>query len=134
MFAPALKSDTNATERSIITGILRLTGPNEPTPAPILALITASSANSNGEATSGNFSALISFNSWSPRITNATNGCSSLAPFTIKVLTVFSIGKLNCSTNSAIVFAFGVSTNSIAFVGAARSPIATASANSMFAA
>ncbi|CSI50525.1 Uncharacterised protein [Vibrio cholerae] len=67
---------------------------------------------------------------------SATIGASiSSEALTNKVFTVFSIGRPCCSTNSAMVFALGVSTKVIACVGAGRSIAgATASAFSMLAA
>ena len=136
MLAPAPKSDAQATARSITIGIGRLTGPREPGPAPTIARISSSVAMVRGEATSGCFSALISFNSWSPRTRRATiSESTSSDALTIKVLIVFSIGRLCCSTSAAMVLASGVSTKRISSVGASGAALgAIASAISTLAA
>ncbi|MNC45311.1 hypothetical protein D3C75_942650 [compost metagenome] len=128
------KSLIRATERSITHSSGRFSGPSEPAPAPIASRRSASVAMTSGSATCSSLAALISFSSWSPRTTRATSLPSS-APRTIRVLTVFSIGRPKFSTSWAMVLAFGVSTRRSSSVGAGRTVSrGMASAFSMLAA
>ena len=116
--APALKSLTTAAARSTIIGRPRPTGPGEPArhrprhgSGPL--------AIGSGLATSGCFSALIvqlmvTTQQQRPGRFDAFGGDHDQG------LMVRSIGWSNCSTSSAMVFAFGVSMISIARVGGRR--------------